>query len=764
MSPRLPLYSPLLWLLILGSMTASHRAHGAAPDESSLTITDVQIGLDGFYKVGVWSPIAVTVEGTSAAPVRLVVEVKDPDGNSTRQPSNEFQLSSSGGRLQSLFIAGRMDGVIHLQVESGEQILARSTLRASATNDGLNGMPWPLSQATELWAVLGDVDGFRATAAGLNGPRSSSSNAAGPGGSPAVVIVPRFDETTLAQGVAGLNSLDLLVVTDLQQLSDKAAESIRQWVLAGGHLILATSDEIALKASPLQAWLPVRVLGESRLRDLSGLTRLLPGQEPLRITTVDALRFEFDAGNALVTGLDGPVLARLPLGFGRITLLGLDLHRPPLAGWSGAPALCELLADVRESRAGSASTSATLGRSESGVSDIQTQLAAAIDQFPASGKLTNRLVMGLLLLYLLLIGPLDYLLVHRVLRRPEWTWFTFPLMVLAGASIAARYSNAHTPQTVTANCLEIVDIDKAYGVSRTHSWIAFLSPASQRYAIAARPTDMLPRDGEITRGWQHLNWTGLPESGFRGMYRTGGLELAKPSYTFAPNGIAIEDLPVAVRSTGNVTSSEFFGLSASTQSVQSTLTDNRGQLTGTITNELPVPISDWLLVHASRVYRPSENSFDPAVHRLAPGETLSLSDRNKVIPRVLKGYLTGVRRTTLQRTDRAGEDVVAGRENYDPLDRDPTRIVRTLSFFEAAGGEDYTTIRNQSLGAVDLSPLLHLDRAVLYGEVDLSAQEILIDGAPPQVLQQNTIIRVVLPVDRIVAPTGVRQAPREEPS
>ena len=40
------------------------------------------------------------------------------------------------------------------------------------------------------------------------------------------------------------------------------------------------------------------------------------------------------------------------------------------------------------------------------------------------------LVAGLIVVYILLIGPGDYFFLRKLVGRMEWTWLTFPLVVL----------------------------------------------------------------------------------------------------------------------------------------------------------------------------------------------------------------------------------------------------------------------------------------------------------------------------------------------
>ena len=57
-------------------------------------------------------------------------------------------------------------------------------------------------------------------------------------------------------------------------------------------------------------------------------------------------------------------------------------------------------------------------------------------------------VAALVIAYLLILGPVDYWLVHKVLRRPGVAWITLPLLVFAtsvGAYAVAGWSKGRRP-------------------------------------------------------------------------------------------------------------------------------------------------------------------------------------------------------------------------------------------------------------------------------------------------------------------------------
>ena len=69
-----------------------------------------------------------------------------------------------------------------------------------------------------------------------------------------------------------------------------------------------------------------------------------------------------------------------------------------------------------------------------GFTDMAGQLRNALDCFPGVCLVPFWTVVALVIVYLLPIGPGDYFLLRRFLRRMQWTWVSFPLVVLLVAA------------------------------------------------------------------------------------------------------------------------------------------------------------------------------------------------------------------------------------------------------------------------------------------------------------------------------------------
>ncbi|MFG0333427.1 MAG: hypothetical protein ACF8TS_08710 [Maioricimonas sp. JB049] len=698
-----------------------------------LTVDNVTVGFSGICRVGEWTPIAVDVVGPAGLSVTLQVTVPDADGNPAISTFGPATLDGHHART----IVGTIK-LGQLQSEARIEIVAEPTVLASRTVP-ISALP----HSTRLWVIPDSVPGFVDAAASLNARRR-------PSDAPAVQILDVADIGQLPVASYAWASLDLIVLRGSSAIPQAHSDMLRRWVRDGGRMVLLVGSESeAYQASPLAEWVPVEVTGQLELRDLGMFRPLAPRSGTIRIRNpVPAARLNLPAGRILAPGTNGPLLARAPVGFGSCTVSAVDLHDGPLARWDGLIDLSLLMAETN------ASNTAALAQSDSeialtGVSHLLTQVISTVDRFESVAARSHWEVIGWLLLYLLLVGPIDYLLVHRLLGRPHWTWITLPCWVIAGAvggTLLAQSSNA---ATIEARQLDVWDIDAASSQSRLRSWISIFSPETRRYEVAFAPGDAVgPNSGSNDAG--RITWAAPAEEGFRGQYRSGGLQLGRPSYRYSRRGQAIENLPLNVWSS-KVLTADWDGQPAQQldRIVSDLVDDGTGRLQGTLTHHLPVPIEEWFLAYGNTVYLPEENR--------ETGETLPLEPDalwqpgGAIRSRMLKGFLTGVTLALVKRQEGTGEDVVRNRESYDPLERDPYRIVRMLSFYEDAGGADYAGLSNDAMRQLDLSHLLDLQRAILFGRIDRTAATYTIDGESAGEDARETFVRIVLPVRRVVA-------------
>jgi hypothetical protein len=739
---------------------------GADSSGVAQATTDIRVGLAGAFKVGRWAPLEIVPQSAPTAGYRLEVDAPDPDGSAVTYHSEPLSQSAASGaapfRLELLFKMGRLDGTLRVRVLDGDRTLTNKTLRVSADAEAEVRAPFRQSvflvanvQAARKSPAAGKLD--------VIGRLLSAGNeaASGPAGSATrtwteVVDIDSF--AALPTRADAYDSFDAVLLADRFDLDAERSRALERWVGGGGHLVISVGlggNDFAKSSPALAAWLPVEIQGTVKLRDLSPIesycrqsSRIMgPGDEPL-----DAAKLHAVGGQELIPSLAGPLLCRAAFGLGRVTVFALDLNTPQLANWSAAPDLAQRLLDVGESQ--SRHTQMISNRlTQTGITELGTQLDASLDEFPGVSRFTIWHVMGLLAALVLVVGPLDFLLVHKVLRRPELTWVTFPLIALVAAGCTLYWSSDAKGKQVLLNQLDVLDVDAGSGLVRDHSYSLIYSPDNRRYNVTAESDSARLRENpaggaapaktDVSQSAStepaapRIGWHGRPETTFGGMYRTGGVEISRPAYSATAGRRDLEELPIAVWSTKNLEAE----WSVQKPGLVESQLESRGlgHLGGSLRHHLPGPIEDWIVAFGHQVFRPRLDPPEPLLPEVS-WVPQSASQRE------LGGYLTGATQTVVESRIGKLEELRTEHADYDPLNHNPLDVLRMLTFHNEAGGTLYTGLGNGALRHFDWSPLLDLNRAVLIGRIRRPLTHWKVDGEAVDPDQSFAFVRILLPV------------------
>jgi hypothetical protein len=227
-----------------------------------------------------------------------------------------------------------------------------------------------------------------------------------------IVLAP----SELPERVEAWRTLDSLLWqdSDSSALSTRQHEAARTWVAGGGRLVIlgGTSGPSSLSAFT-EDILPYRPTATTDV-DPASLTVLL-GATPDDATDLPALTGELTSGRALATSGDRVVAAERSVGAGGVTIIGFD----PTVDWISDRGLVDgLWRQVIPSRTGA---SPTIGD--------DSQMVTAAAQLPSLSLPPLGWLIALLGAYILLIGPVNYLVLRRLDKR-EWAWVTMPALIV----------------------------------------------------------------------------------------------------------------------------------------------------------------------------------------------------------------------------------------------------------------------------------------------------------------------------------------------
>ncbi|MFM8218049.1 MAG: hypothetical protein ACKOJF_03910, partial [Planctomycetaceae bacterium] len=693
------------------------------------------------------------------------VEALDVDGAPATFASRPQTLPQSGrADLQVQFNVGRLQAPLEVRLVAGSGAVVWRERLVPGDAEGTR-FHRQLRQEDHLWLSL----------AGLPASLSATSEREARGEQPPRLVVARklavADLPTTAAGFAPASVVVLptrLVGAPaeapsvFQQFSPAQSEALAEWVRQGGQLILSITDAEAYRDSPLASWLPLEFVGELTLQQFSSLESYAGKGIALRSVgrrRVPRLK-SLPANQAPVRELGGaPIVALYPLGFGRVSVVLLDLEQPPLADWAGLPLVLRRLTGVVD-RLSERPANLGSGRrlSQVGVRDLATQWHQTQEDFPEIRRPGTWSVLLLILLVVLCIGPLDYFLLHRVLKRPEWTWITFPLLVAAFSLLGARWAGWANGREVRLNQTDLVDISTADGVLRGRTWVSLYGGSHERFAVAVRPQPPLPT-GTVAAGGERpgqtasppatsgaaaaqLTWVGSPENALGGVYREPGLNLGGRPYRVVDDGAEILNLPVGQWSTRSLVGRWEARVTAPVV-ISRLQSSGLNQVQGTLSHTLPGTLRECLLVVGNWAYAPKndERSLAPGV----PWQPAGAGSRQ----RELRALLTGERRERFKREGQLEGDIITSTAAYDPQQRDPMEILKMLTFHEAAGGIEYTGLFHAGLGDLELSPQTQVGQGVLIGRLDLPASSVELNGAARPASRQVTLVRLVIPIEQI---------------
>lgn len=693
----------LLATAILVFLTMAAQSLGKA------SLDRIHVGFGERYLVGSWTPVRLEMTGGEKE-ISAIAKFSflDSDGVATRISSAPFSLPAKAStQVETLVRVGRLDApmqVTLIDIRAQKKIADRTFITSRDIDNG--GIAAGEPATTRFIVEVSPTSlGVSAVEASKSSEMWYTQNVVG-----RVTDLADLPRTALAY-----ESVDTVLVSTSDRKAwsaiaadDPRAAALVEWVEQGGRMILycgANADLLLGSGGPLASLAPGEFTGSVTLDDLRALESYVGGNEPLarrgRLRT--AIPSFATVGGDVELELGGPsnelpVVIRTRHGLGQVVFIGLDIDAPPLSNWKSRTQLVE----KHLAFASTETNTDTNNYYYSGPSDLAMMLQSELDQqLEFSGIRTPPFmaIVGLVVLYILLIGPGDYFLVKHVLKKMELTWITFPAIVVVTCVAAYWYANYLKGDTLRINQVEIVDVDNTTGRTRGAMWTHLFSPSPSRYRLTL---DAKTPDGTADRVDQSsVAWLGKTESGLGGMSNEAGMLMGTPVYEWSPNRQLLDGMPIEVWSTKTFITR---WNSATTAQLESDLqrTDN-DLVTGTINNPTSLELLDCKLVYGDWAWRLGD---------LPPGGSME----------VKKGTLSNTRAAPkkLRSMFKADYNFEVGEGSY----YEKQHLVQQLSmqglaelmmFYDALGGYRHSEQWNRYQHFIDLSHALDGDTAMLIG-------------------------------------------------
>ena len=272
----------------------------------------------------------------------------------------------------------------------------------------------------------------------------------------------------LPERVEAWGGLDRLVWQDVDsnRLSKLQLAALQGWIAAGGRLVIVggTTGPSSLSAFP-DGLMPYRPTATVDVAP-SSITSLI-GTVPAGAADLPALGGDPGPGRALATSGDRVVAAERAIGNGSVTLLGFDPTTKGLDS-AGVKDLWRRLLPV--------------GVAGGPTPGDDSQLVNAVSQLPSLALPPIGGLIALLAAYILLVGPVNYLVLKRLDRR-EWAWVTMPVLILVFAVGAYAFGALLRGSDILVNEVAIVRGAPGTTDGTAQVYVGLFSPSRGTYQV-----------------------------------------------------------------------------------------------------------------------------------------------------------------------------------------------------------------------------------------------------------------------------------------
>lgn len=478
-SPRLFAYLVLGLLLSIGIFAGTPTpARSSSFNANPNVKITAQSLFQGNFKFGEWLPIEVSLENFGEAvdvQIQATVQTRINSAIYATTYERDVNLGERANKRLELYIvpfvetfntSGQVsyDTPITLKVGNLKLGEARVKLQPHSPTDYLVGVftsdPNSLSSLNNL-----KVGGQRNRVATLN-----------------------LGLSDIPDRGAGLRSFNSIVISEqnTDSLSTDQRNALREYVETGGQLILeGGSGWNKVQSGFSSSFLPFNVTGYGNIDSLDSLVppngEEIKSPGPLSRPAVIAqgqvlkdarLLSQMTVGNNVV-----PVAAERDIGEGRVVAMSIDLAVPPLQDWSGANQFWVELFGFN------------ITPQHSLYSEANPQVKNAADYLALVTNVPELklpdifsffMIIGA---YLLLVGPVNYIVLKR-LRRLTFSWITLPVLTVVFTIAVINYTNTQPPGQLLVNQFTAVQVGTDQDLAQVRSFSAIFSPEDRDYDIS----------------------------------------------------------------------------------------------------------------------------------------------------------------------------------------------------------------------------------------------------------------------------------------
>jgi hypothetical protein len=413
-------------------------------------LPELSAGFEGISKAGHWLTVRAVV-ANEGPPLDGELRLSMRTGGEIVVYTQRIEIASKARKLATFQIPGSV-GIPDLKL----------SLRANEVDVVTRDVPLRTLTPTEFLVGVMTDDGLVPT--GLASVRR--------GGNP--VVVARLAPTDLPTDPLPFQALDALVIRQAasDRLTPEQRTALRTWVEQGGQLVVAGGPGWRRSVEGLDELLPVFGLWTRSLRHVRSFSHYA-GAAPPDGDVLVTIGSPIDGARVLLIQESIPLLVERWLGLGRVTFIGVDPAIEPFRSWPAAESLWQRVL------VGGRPGLPTLDETSLGSYPLRSALSEMLNLgLPAPGW-----VIGFLVGYVVVAGPVQYFVLRRLDRR-EWAWVGFPAVAFLAAGLligSAWWLRGPDVHLASISMVRVVDDVK---IAPVDTYIGLVSPTRGTYDLA----------------------------------------------------------------------------------------------------------------------------------------------------------------------------------------------------------------------------------------------------------------------------------------
>lgn len=276
-----------------------------------------------------------------------------------------------------------------------------------------------------------------------------------------------------------LRGIEAIVwASDSTGLSDAQRRSLERWIASGGQLIVLGGPDWQSRSAAFSDLLPIEPPSAFDDLETSNLTAWT-GAETSVTGGLTAASGELRDGALGLVELDGdsglPLLAIVSRGAGRVAYVAIDMATAPFRAWEGSSRLWARLLPQDQA-------AQQFGGGFPVEEEAANILSQALGSLPSLDVPPAELLLIVIVAYILLIGPVSYLVLRRMDRR-ELAWITAPVLVLIFSASSYGIGSSMKGSQVIVNEITVVRAASGGTAASVQTYAGIFSPNRATYDL-----------------------------------------------------------------------------------------------------------------------------------------------------------------------------------------------------------------------------------------------------------------------------------------